>query len=447
MVTSRPRFAHPSLLLAAAIAGLAAVFARLHYLHDLAGSLVQTITFILLAGTLYFLAQYALHNDTGAARRVWLVVAAGVLFRLLLLPLPPMLSDDIHRYRWDGTVQVAGWNPYAIAPEDPRLTGLRDGAWEKLPARHLPTIYPPLVELTFRETARTLRNIPLPAAAILWKLPFLAGDLLILALLAWHLRREPATAAARMAIYAWNPLVIVEFSGSGHMDSLAVAALLAAALLLESRRDVAALLVLAAATLLKIFPLVFAPLWLHRTGWPRRAGAWMGLAAGLALALLCMWPYRLAILQWPATVAAVDAGWQLNNASLYALLRWVSGSHELAAGAGLGVVAALALLVAARGEPALRAVPPVLAAITLFSQQSFPWYFTWTLPFLCLQPWTPFTRAWLLLTVTQFLSYHVLINYHALGVWRFEPLFLWLTYAPFFAVWLWAGRRPPVPVV
>ena len=63
----------------------------------------------------------------------------------------------------------------------------------------------------------------------------------------------------------------------------------------------------------------------------------------------------------------------------------------------------------------------------------YSWYFTWIVPLLCFYPST----AWLLLTVLQFLSYKIFINYRALGVWQFDPLFQWLCYAPFYALLGW----------
>jgi hypothetical protein len=51
--------------------------------------------------------------------------------------------------------------------------------------------------------------------------------------------------------------------------------------------------------------------------------------------------------------------------------------------------------------------------------------------------------AWLLLTVLQFLSYHVLINYQASAVWHFQTEYLWLTYGPFYVLLLWRWLFPP----
>jgi hypothetical protein len=42
----------------------------------------------------------------------------------------------------------------------------------------------------------------------------------------------------------------------------------------------------------------------------------------------------------------------------------------------------------------------------------------------------------MLLTILQFLSYKVLIEYQINGIWHFDPYFQWLTYAPFYALLL-----------
>jgi hypothetical protein len=41
----------------------------------------------------------------------------------------------------------------------------------------------------------------------------------------------------------------------------------------------------------------------------------------------------------------------------------------------------------------------------------------------------------------QFLSYHVLIDYAAFVRFEFQPLFLWLTYGPSYAILLWQVFR------
>lgn len=437
MVTRSRSFLQNQFVVATALgAALAVAFGGMLAFGDLAAHVPETVALGLAAGIVYFVALFALGQGAEKRAAFWMVLCAGVLFRALLFPSPQSLSDDVHRYRWEGRQQLAGWNPYAVPPTDSRVASLRDESWRRMPGRDIATIYPPWLELVFRETSRALDGVPLERQIILFKLPFVTGDLLILAMLAWRLRRE-GDRAVQLAVYAWNPLVIVEFAGNGHMDALAMAALLAAWLLLEQQRKVTSALLLAAGVLLKVFPIVLAPLWLRRMGWPRDGKSWLGAAGALGLAAMAWWPFRGAEAALLETLAYYESRWQNNNASLYALLRWASGSHELAAGIGAGVVAGLALWAAARHLEPLRAILVIVAVLLLLSPNGYPWYFTWLLPFLCLARVGSFGLAWLLLTVTQFVSYEVVIRYHALGIWRFEPFYVALTYGPFFALLVW----------
>ena len=439
----------------AAIAALllAVPFAAMWALHDLGANVVSFIAFAMAAGAVYLVALFALHHSAEKRAAFWLIIAGAIVFRTLLLPSPPELSEDLNRYRWEGRVQLHGWNPYAIAPNDPRLTYLRENDFWRVPAQEVGVIYPPLMELVFRESTRLLYAVS-PNPNVLWhKFPFVLGDLAILALLAGQVRAGRIR-NYQLAMYAWNPLVIVEIAGSGHMDSLAMLAMLGAVLLLERQRSVLSTTLLSAAAVLKVWPLVFVPLWLRHLNFLRDRKAWLAVAPALALPALVWWPFRGGEGFLIESLAFTEKHFRFNNSGLYMLLRSIHNTHEFAAGIAMGVVAALALWAAARKLEPVRAIPIVLAAVLLFAQNSFSWYFLWPLPFLALRPMTRFTLAWLTLTVTQFLSYEVVIRYYALREWRFLPFFLFLTYAPFFVVLFWpkfALRAPatassPAPV-
>jgi hypothetical protein len=274
------------------------------------------------------------------------------------------------------------------------------------------------------------------ATLILFKLPFLAADLFLVGLLAGWVR-STGGGNALVALYAWNPLVVVEFAASGHNDALATAGVVAACLMILRGRGTVSTLLLTAAALLKVFPAVLFPLWLRRMKWPRGPWSWINLGLAAALAMACVWPYRSAWQTILESLAYYESRWQMNNASLYALLAWFSGSRDVAAGIGVGVVAGLALWAAARRLDAMRAAYLLFGAMLMVSPNSFSWYFTWMVPLLVFFP----NPAWLLLTVLQFLSYHVLIDYQATGTWHFRPEMLWLTYGPFYGLLLWQCLR------
>ena len=429
---------------------LEAVFAAMARLGDLSIHIPEFMAVALGGGILYCVALYALEHTPEHRAVLWLVLAGGLAFRLTLFPQPPSLSTDLYRYRWDGRVQNEGWNPYAVAPTDPRLAPLRDYGWSVMPVPEIPTMYPPLAQLVFRATWRLL---PDPVG---FKLPFLLADLAVGAMLAGWIRSAGGR-NYQVAIYAWNPLVVVEFASSGHNDALAIAGVVATLIIIR-RTPALSTLSLTAGALCKAFPAVLLPLALVRAGRPAMAGlpaeadsqakagrpgwARASLAAGGcgALAAVCVWPYRHGWREFLNMIHAYQLIFRNYHSSIYPVLLRFSGSHEIAAGVGEGVVAGLALWLAARRAEPTRAAFLLIGAVLLLAPNGYPWYFTWIVPLLCFYP----SPAWLLLTILEFLSYKIFINYRALGVWHFDPLFQWLCYAPFYALLGWEIlRRKP----
>ena len=405
---------------------LEAIYARMHHLNDLKLHVIEFIVLALAAGVVYLVALYKFEDAPSSRAAYLLLIAAAILFRLTLFPLEPSLSDDLHRYRWDARVQAAGWNPYAVRPDDPRLIPLRDEHWAAMPGRETPSIYPPVAQLVFRLTWKIL---PGPTG---FKTPFALADLLILAMLAWHFRAA-ADGAFRLAVYAWNPLVIVEFAGSGHNDALALAGVVAAVLIIR-RHPTVSTIPLTLAALVKAFPAALLPLWLRRVGWPRSRTGWMATLLAGATGVAVTAPYWSALPMLRANLAHYEATWRNYHASLYTVIGWLAGSPRIAAVVGVCVALGLALRLAVRRAGPERAAYLLVGTILLFAPNGYSWYFTWIVPLLCFFP----NPAWLLLTILQFLSYNVLVDYGINGRWHFDPFLQWLVYAPFFV--LLAGK-------
>src|SRR5437667_1356360 len=66
----------------------------------------------------------------------------------------------------------------------------------------------------------------------------------------------------------------------------------------------------------------------------------------------------------------------------------------------------------------------------MLSPTAFPWYFTWSVPFLCVYPCAP----WLLMSVAAVLGYSPVVAYAAGQPYRDSPFILALEYVP---VYLW----------
>ena len=249
--------------LLAAGALLEALFLRMHSLYYLKNHAIAFMVLALAAGIVYLIALYGFDHTRVSRASFILLIFAALVFRGTLWPMQPTLSDDLQRYRWDAKVQANGWNPYAVAPNDPRLAHLRDHYYEIMPGRETPTIYPPATELVYRATWKVF---PGPTA---FKVPFAVADVLVLLLLVWIFREEKDR-AFRVAVYAWNPLVIVEFAGSAHNDVLALLGIVAGLALLKKRPALASVPI-AMAAMAKVSPAVLLPVWIRRAGWPASA--------------------------------------------------------------------------------------------------------------------------------------------------------------------------------
>src|SRR5260370_40242798 len=74
-------------------------------------------------------------------------------------------------------------------------------------------------------------------------------------------------ARQRVLIYAWHPLVVWEFAGSGHLDAIAIASIALALLARRTNAEIVTGVALAYAALVKFFPLVLSPARYKRWGW------------------------------------------------------------------------------------------------------------------------------------------------------------------------------------
>ena len=333
-----------------------------------------------------------------------------------------LLSDDLYRYLWEGYLQTEGINPYQYSPQSPALADYRNPVWASINNKEVSAIYPP-----FAQMVHALFYL-VGGSVSGFKLAFLGVEIgLVAAILALlGLQGQPP---ARILIYAWNPLVVIEVAWSGHHDVLVVGLLLWAVFLLQVRRRLAAVGVLAAAVLSKLYPLILAPAFLK--GLPARYWGWL---AGFLLAMLA--PYLGAGRQLLAGLSLYRDHWRFNGF----LQSWLSGQGlsqiwvEGLLGAGLLILLCGCWI---QGVCRLRQLFWLTGAVLLFSPTLYPWYLVWIIPYLCFYP----NPAWLLLSGLSVLSYEVLIDWSALGIWRSDPLFLKLQYYPFWGMLIVMGIR------
>ena len=356
---------------------------------------------------------------------------AAVLRLILVLGPGPSLSDDLHRYVWEGRLVHLGIDPWDHAPDSPELAALAATSpeWASVNHRELPAIYPPGAQLFFGALTRlgidTVRGVRAVLAVV---------DLaLIAALLALLLRRrQPAGFAA---LYAWHPLAVVEVGSSGHYEPLALLPLVLGLLLWERRRATAFLFWgLALSTkLVGAAPAWFAARWLLGAGRPRSAA--LGLAVVLGVGLLLATPFALDGTAPLGSLGTYARHWG-HNASVHRLLTLLVGYHP-ARWVVAGLFVAWAAWLTWKGPEPLMGWLGLFAGLLVLSPVVHPWYGLWLLILV------PLVRAPALYALTGLLPLAYLAWTVAPGAVSWEPpaWVLWVEYGLPAALALAAARR------
>ena len=397
--------------LLALAAGLTVIFRWIERQPDLSACMPEFIGLLLLAGILYVIGVFWVDRFRLGTTALLVILAGAVLFRVVLLPSRTTPSDDVYRYQWDGRAQRAHLNPYLVFPESPDLAWLQNPEHPEPPGEDIPTIYPPLAELVYRliQTVHGYKRVS--------TLLDLASAGLLLSLLAFM--KQPLH---RVLAYAWNPAVLIAFAMSGHFDSLAIVTLLAALFFLVTNCQALSMAALALSFLSKFFPILLFVSFLKRVR--------LAHVAVFALLILAFYlPFLGAGLHLLDGATSYARDW-VNNASLFLLLRFVArskiGGEALA---GSIILAAIGYLAKTNAAPLWSSLV-LTGGVLLVSPTAYPWYFTWSIPFLCFYS----TPAWLLMSVTSVLAYTPAITFGAGEPLKSSLLMLSLEYGP---VYLW----------
>lgn len=426
----------------------------------------------------YVAALVALWLERDRAWLAWKVVLASLGLRLLLVSAPPVFSDDVYRYVWDGRVVCSGRNPYDLPPESIELAALRDESWNMINNKPLRTIYPPLSQAFFGTVASVAPHAwafklasALADAAVVWLIIVLAGGLLR------GSKEETSSGRRREAIFAgacygFNPLACIESGMSGHIEPLAVLGALLALLLLKQGRTVWSALAVIAAAGIKIVPILLLPLIARRD-----SRAWLAAAA---FAVAIWLPFGAAGLRTIETFDAFSRRWE-GNSGLFSLVKFgaektigfAAGANEpedavhfrfldplarslqgsffslhkesafdpnapgsfplldlsLAAAKlvlGLALVAVIAAVTIKRLDP-LASAAWIFGALLIFTPVLHPWYALWILPLAAVLRLWP----WFVLGALLPLSYLPLEDWWAKGVWVMPAWALWTEYGIF----------------
>ena len=417
------------------VLGLASlVFYRIGIRAEDTKDIVWFLKLVGVQAVLYIAAAWLILRVRQSRSAMIIALVFAALFRLSIIFSPPYLSDDIYRYVWDGRVQAAGINPYRYVPADPALAQLRDeNIYPKINRReYARTIYPPVAEAVYFLTTRVSESVTwMKATMVGFEAVTIWAILQLLA--SFGLPRQ------RILIYAWHPLAVWEFAGSGHLDAIAIAFIALALLARRKNAEVATGFALACAMLVKFFPLALFPALYKRWDWK------MPVAFAFTI-LVAYVPYlsvgpRAAIGFLPgyAKEQGLVSGEQFY---LLSLTRKLFGANVPTAAIlifALVFMSAIAVWVLLRGKSrdsyVKRAALLATATAVLFAPH-FSWYFAWLVPFLCFAP----LASLFYLTAASFILYLSWLGDKPDQMFRLNS-FLYVPFALLGVVEFFAWRR------
>ncbi len=442
---------------------LAALLLILSFLSDnfsaeipLIGRPVLLLVLILaLSGALYIFTVRKAINSVNAGSMLGFILFMGLVFRLVMFFSTPMLEDDYFRYLWDGAVTANGYNPYKYSPEEviqkrdvpgelPRLARDSGNIIERINHPHIRSIYPPVTQALF-----ALSYLIKPWSLLPWRAILLAFDAAALALILYSLNllRLPLIYSI---IYWWNPLLVKEIYNSGHLDVLVLPFALGGVLLALRARYIGSILSLAAGIGVKLWPACLIPLVLR----PILSSPGRLLRAAILLTLLLCVLFLPLYLSGPdrsSGLVAYGESWE-NNDSIFRILIFISDislgilGFESYHKYSLARVIAVSLTILCIAYMSYRSPDGIgffkkslliIAFVFLVSPTEFPWYYTWLLPFLAIQP-----RLSLLIPTVLLPLYYLRYYLEPRGELNiFTNVVIWLEFVPVWILLLIEWRR------
>ena len=309
----------------------------------------------------------------------------GFIARVILLFSMPVLSDDYFRFIWDGRLLNSGINPFESLPEtflDQNIPGVDQDLYQNLNSTEYFTIYPPLNQLLFWFSVWLFPN-SLTGAVTVMRIFIMAADIgnfLIIRRMAEFRKISPNVAF----IYFLNPLVMLEFTGNLHFESVMIFFILLSILFLERQKTVGSAISIAMAILSKLLPVMYMPAMLKYL--PLRKVFLYYLLAGITVILAFVPLISLEFLQGMSNSLDLYFRKFEFNASIYFIFRAIgyaiTGYNEIARiGPILGVLTIVCIVIyLAKIDRDKTPLTEVFLFIhlfyLLFATTVHPWYIT-----------------------------------------------------------------------
>ena len=313
------------------------------------------------------------------------VLGLGVLFRLLFILSIPALSDDFYRFIWDGLLWHNGIHPFSQLPSfymeaGQQLPALSESLFNSLNSRDYFTVYPPLHQLVFWLSTFGFTGNELQAIVIM-RCILVGVEITFLFFMAWLIKARQLP-TSMLAMYAINPLVIVEVAGNLHFEGMMAFFLLLSIHSLTGKKLLGGSLALAASIATKLTPVISGPVLMFAAG----RSSWWKVVLFTSLATVVFFLPLIGPAWLSGQSESIGLYFQKFefNASLYYVLRevgfWWKGYNIIASlGPWLAVSGAVLILIISwanwpRGRNVYQAISIVFLVYYLTATTVHPWY-------------------------------------------------------------------------
>jgi hypothetical protein len=414
--------------------------------HPQTDQIVPYVSFRIILGAYFFIAILSIKKMFNNKIMLAVIILCGIVSRLILIPSQPVLEDDYYRYLWDGAVTANGYNPYIFSPEDV-MNNLNDVPAElkQLAAEsgdvikninhpHVRTIYPYLAQGIF-----ALGYTIAPWQCWVWKLILFFFDMVLLLFL-FLILKHVKLPYVLISIYWLNPIAIHEFFNAAHMDLLAILLVVISVYLYLKNNHWMAMMFLAIATGLKLWPLVLVALYL-RPFWNSKQNFGFYLIGYVIIVIILFIPVFASNLNESLGFIRYAERW-VNNSAIYPLFRDVVLYIMNLIGMNFNILPRIAiatlyfiivfLIVRRRPNNQAQFLEKALlisAVLYLISPTQFPWYSIWMVPFLVFRP------------KLSLLLYTVLLPLYQLNY--LSQALIYIQHLPVIIIFLWEIKFQP----
>ena len=276
------------------------------------------------------------------------LIGIGIVARIALFFAMPSLSDDIYRFIWDGTLLKNGIHPFEHLPGyylDKNIPGITSELFQRLNSPEYFTIYPPTNQFLFWVSSLIGGENWLISANAIRLILLLSdiGSLYFLIKILDHYQKPRHLALW----YFLNPLVIIEFVGNIHFESLVILGILAGIHWYNTHKSVASGIGIGLAAGIKLLPLIYLPSLFFRGLKTKKW--WISILAFIVTVATLVPMFNSAFIEGMQSSLNLYFQKFEFNASIYFVAReigyWVVGYNNIATiGPLLSVISVLSIL-------------------------------------------------------------------------------------------------------